>query len=204
MSEAIQAVIFDVGGVLVRTHDHSGRRRWEQKLGLPMGGADDVVFHSRMGTLAQQGAITDAEMWRLIGVHLGLDDDELAAFRSDFWAGDRLDESLVELIRGLRSGYQTAVISNATDALNHWLTEVYPIYDDFDLVVGSAYEQIMKPAPEIYRRTLARLGREPAECVFIDDAPANIIAAEAVGLRGIQFTPALDVREALARVGVSL
>lgn len=203
MSDQIKAIIFDVGGVLVRTHDHSGRRRWEQRLGLPMGGADEVVFHSRQGTLAQQGAITDSELWQWIGEKLALG-EELAAFRADFWAGDALDESLVALIRELRPTYQTAIISNATDALTHSLTEVYPIAGDFDLIVGSAYEQIMKPAPEIYRRTLARLGREPAECIFIDDAAANISGAQAVGLHAIQFTPTLNLRRALARAGVAL
>jgi epoxide hydrolase-like predicted phosphatase len=203
MSDEIKAVIFDVGGVLIRTHNFSGRRRWEQQLGLPVGGADETVFHSRMGTLAQQGAITDEELWQWVGESLELG-DELPAFRADFWAADELDESLVQLIRELRPRYQTAIISNATDALTYSLTEVHPIIDDFDLIVASAYEKIMKPAPEIYRRTLDRLGREPAECVFIDDAPANIAGAEFVGLKAIQFTPQLDLRRALSKAGVVL
>lgn len=201
MSDEIKAVIFDVGGVLVRTHDHSGRRRWEEKLGLPQGGSDEVVFHSRMGTLAQQGAITDAELWQWIGESLELG-EELEAFRADFWAGDRLDTELVRLIRELRSQYQTGIISNATDALLPTLTTVYPIADAFDDIVGSAYEGIMKPSPEIYRIALNRLGRDAAECVFIDDAPANIAGAEFVGLKTIQYTPGLDVRRALRRHGV--
>ena len=159
MSDEIKAVIWDVGGVLVRTHDHSGRRRWEQELGLPIGAADDLVFHSRMGTLAQQGQITDEALWQWIGEELQLGED-LETFRSDFWAGDELDGSLEQIIRGLRPRYQTAVISNATDALNYTLTNTYPIADAFDLIVGSAYEHIMKPSPEIYRRALQRLGRQ--------------------------------------------
>lgn len=202
MSNAIKAVIWDVGGVLIRTHDHSGRRKWEQQLGLPAGGADDVVFHSGMGTLAQQGAITDEALWVWVGEHLELTSGELTEFRTDFWAGDRLDQDLVKLIRELRQAYQTAIISNATDGLEQSLREVYDIANAFDVIVGSATEQIMKPSPEIYRRTLTRLGREAGECVFIDDAPANIAGAEFVGLKAIQFTPALDVRAALGRVGV--
>ncbi len=202
MSNEIKAVIFDVGGVLVRTHDHSGRRKWEQELGLPQGGADELVFNSRMGTLAQQGAITDEELWAWIGSDLQLGND-LEAFRTDFWAGDELDQSLVELIRDLRPKYQTAIISNATDALNYNLTEVYPIADEFDLIVGSAYERVMKPVPLIYERTLERLQRQPEECVFIDDAPANISGAEHVGLKAIQFTPVLDLQAALGKLGIT-
>ena len=29
----IQAIVFDFGGVLMRTEDHAGRRQWEARLG---------------------------------------------------------------------------------------------------------------------------------------------------------------------------
>ena len=46
MSSPIRAVLFDVGGVLVRTFDHSGRQQWEARLGLPPGGAEALVLNS--------------------------------------------------------------------------------------------------------------------------------------------------------------
>lgn len=202
MSNEIKAVIWDVGGVLVRTHDLSARRAWEQRLGLPVGGADEVVFAGRMGTQAQLGLITDEEHWQWVGEQLALGDD-MPQFRSDFWIADVLDQSLVALIRQLRPAYQTAIISNATDGLRGALENKHHIADDFDVIVCSAEEHILKPAPEIYRRTLERLGRQPSECVFIDDAPANIAGAEFVGLKTILFTPTLDMRAALNKAGVT-
>ncbi len=127
--------------------------------------------------------------------------DELAAFRSDFWRGDRVDGALVALIRQLRPHYQVAVISNATDALRTTL-QGYGLLDEFDLIVGSAYEGIMKPHPAIYERALARLGRSADEAVFIDDAPANIAGAATVGLHTIHFTPTIDLAGELQRLGV--
>ena len=105
------------------------------------------------------------------------------------------------LIRRLRPRYQTAVISNATDALRTTL-QSYGLLNEFDLVVGSAYEGIMKPQAAIYERALARLGRSASEAVFIDDAPANIAGATAVGLHPIHFTPATDLAGELRRLGV--
>lgn len=200
MSSPIRAVLWDVGGVLVRTFDHSGRQTWEQRLGLPPGGAEAVVLNSEMGHRAQRGEIGDGELWAWVGDSLALG-DELEAFRRDFWRGDRVDDSLVALLHRLRPRYQTAVISNATDALRTTLRD-YGLLDEFDLVVGSAYEGIMKPQPAIYERALARLGRSAEEAVFIDDAPANIAGAAAVGLRAIHFTPALDLTGELRRLGV--
>lgn len=199
---AIQAVIFDVGGVLIRTEDRSQRAALERQYGLRPGEADELVFNSEAGLRAQQGAITTGELWRWVQERLGLDDQALRAFQRAFWAGDRLDEALVAFIRRLKPRYQTAIISNATDNLLEVVRERYPMADAFDVIVGSAYEGIMKPDPAIFRRTLERLGREPAEAVFIDDFPHNVAGARAVGMHAIHFTPGMDLPQALAALGV--
>ena len=200
MNEPIQAIIFDVGGVLVRTHDQSGRRVWEERLGLAPGQLEAIVLNSEMGHRAQRGEISDDELWAWVSQRFSLG-DELDAFRPDFWRGDAVDQGLVALVGRLNRRYQTAIISNATDALLTTL-EDYQLLVEFDLVVGSAYEGLMKPAPAIFETTLIRLGRVAAETVFIDDAPANIAGAQAGGLQTILFTPALDLAAELAALGV--
>ncbi len=198
----IKAVIFDVGGVLVRTHDHSPRRRWEQRLGLDEGESESIVFGGEMGTKAQSGEISEEALWEWIGRRLALEGETLRAFRRDFWAGDVLDEELVAYIRSLRPRYQTAIISNATDRLHTVLADVFNIADAFDVIVGSADERIMKPDPAIFRRTLERLGREPEETVFIDDSPPNVAGARSLGMHAIHFRAGMDVPAALSRLGV--
>lgn len=197
----IQAVIFDVGGVLIRTEDYSGRRTWENQLGLAPWGTDAVVFNSDMGQKAQRGQITDAELWDWVGEHLQLGDD-LEAFRRAFWSGDVLDTALVDFIRSLRPAYQTAIISNATDSLLHNL-HAHGIDDAFDLIVGSAAERVMKPDPAIYLRTLERLGCAPHEAVFVDDFEHNVRAARELGMAAIHFQPATNVPAEFARLGIT-
>lgn len=198
----IKAIIFDVGGVLIRTHDHAPRRNWEKKLGLAERELEQIVFNSEIGQKAQRGEITDGALWTWIGQHLNLSTADLTAFRSDFWAGDVLDTGLIAFIRSLRSAYQTAIISNATDALHDSLTHQHKIADAFDVIVGSAREKVMKPDPAIYQRTLQRLGRLPQEAVFIDDFAHNIEAARALGWHTIHFRPDTNVPAALAKLGV--
>lgn len=200
MNEPIQAIIFDVGGVLVRTRDPSGRRAWEGRLALSPGQLEAIVLNSEMGHRAQCGEISDAQLWAWVGDHLGLGND-LEAFRRDFWRGDEVDRGLVDLVGRLNRRYQTAIISNATDALLETL-ERYELLPEFDLVVGSAYEGMMKPAPAIFQTALIRLGREAAETLFIDDAPANVAGARAVGMQAIQFSSSIDLAAELAAHGV--
>lgn len=199
----IQAVIFDVGGVLLRTYDHRYRREWDNRLGLTAGESEELVFNSPTGQAGQAGRISYHELQQWVERQLELSPEEAKQFWHDFWAGDGLDEELVAFIRRLRPGYQTAIISNAYDNLHWLLTKKYPIADAFDLIVGSAYEKMLKPQPEIYHLTLARLGRRPEEAVFIDDNHQNIIAARALGMAVIHFNPTVDVPAALAQLGVT-
>lgn len=199
----IKAIIFDVGGVLVRTEDPTPRRELEIRLGLHPGEAEALVYNSEKGQQAQRGEITAQELWRWIQERFGLNDVEVAVFRRQFWGGDRLNAPLVALVRSLRPRHQTAIISNAMDDLLPTLTSLHPCADAFDVIVGSAYEGVMKPAPEIFLRTLARLGRQPEEAIFIDDFAHNVAGAQAVGMAAIHYTPDLDVAAALAQYGVT-
>ncbi|GJM41861.1 MAG: haloacid dehalogenase [Ardenticatenaceae bacterium] len=200
----IQAIIFDVGGVLLRTEDRQPRQKWEARLGLAPGGAEALVFNSKMGQKAQCGEISEPELWHWIGEELALLPNELAAFRTGFWAGDVMDMKLVAYIRQLKHRYQTAIISNYADNLRPELTNKFSIADAFDEIIISCEEKVIKPDPEIFQRALQRLGRTPAEAVFIDDFAHNVQAAQAVGLTAIHFQPTINLPDTLRQVGVLL
>lgn len=200
----IKAVIFDVGGVLIKTEDRIHRRELEQQYGMEPGGSDELVFNSEMGQRAQRGEISDEELWNWIRVELDLSPYGITDFRRRFWAGDILDQDLVALVRKLGTGLQTAIISNATDALEHTLYEEHGIGNAFNLIVGSATEGTMKPDAKIYRITLERLGMNAAETVFIDDFAHNVAAAQGLGMHAIHYRPGLDVSAALAALGVTV
>lgn len=196
----IKAIIFDVGGVLIRTANQSGRQKWESRLGLPPGGAEAVVLNSETGHRAQRGEISTEALWSWVGAYFALGED-LPQFRQDFWREDFVDQSLVTLVRKLRHRYHLAIISNAMDSLIETLAE-YALLKEFDLVVGSAYEGIMKPDPIIYERTLQRLEVTPHESIFIDDSSVNIAGAQALGINAILFTPAANLAEELTKFNV--
>ena len=193
----IKGIIFDIGGVLIRTHDQSYRRKWETRLGLEPGGAARLIFDSDLGRQAQVGRVTLREVWAWAGELLGLSADELAAFERDFWAGDRLDRDLIRYIQGLRVRYRTAFLSNAWQRDGRAMAEELGLADCFDAYVVSAEVGVAKPDPRIYHITLERLDVLPAEAVFVDDFIENVEAARRIGMQAIHFTDPLLARQQL-------
>ncbi len=185
--QPIRAVIWDLGGVLVRTEDWAPRRRWGERLGLEPGDLSRLLFEGEVGRRATLGQASADDVWRWVGEQLGLTGAEVERLRRDFWAGDRVDESLVDYIRDLRPAYRTALLSNAWPDLRHFVEKVWCIGDAFDVIVISAEVGMAKPHPRIYRLVLERLGMAPEETVFIDDFPVNVEAARQVGLHAIHF-----------------
>ena len=80
--------------------------------------------------------------------------------------------------------------------------ESYAFLDLFSDVWVSGQHKVRKPDPESYRSALRRFGLAADEAVFVDDSPANVAAAEALGIESIQFRDAPTLRVDLEKVGL--
>jgi epoxide hydrolase-like predicted phosphatase len=197
----LKAVIFDVGGVLIRTHSRAGREKWAAKFDLDPWEFENFVFNGQSGRQAQLGQKTSAAHWRWLGDYFKLDQAELAELRRDFFAGDDLNQSLVEHIQRLRlGGYRTGLLSNFMDNARRLWAEVYPFIQYFDGVIISAEVGLMKPDPQIYRLAAESVGVAATEALFVDDFRENIAAARAVGMQTIHFTDPEIARQQLAKI----
>jgi 2-haloacid dehalogenase len=90
-------------------------------------------------------------------------------------------------------------------ALTNWSAETFPharvrfsFLERFETILVSADVGLIKPDPAIFRLLLERIGRAPAECIYIDDNPKNVAAAAALGFDAIAFQSAPQLRAALA------
>jgi putative hydrolase of the HAD superfamily len=116
---------------------------------------------------------------------------------ADFYSGDELDEDIITLIEARRAaGQKIALLSNDSPALIAKLDRL-GIAPLFDPMVVSANIGVMKPNPAAYMAVLERLGNAAADTVFIDDMPANIEGARAVGMIGLHYTSGLDLTKEL-------
>ena len=195
---SIKAVIFDMGGVILRTVDGGPRDRLAEKYGTNRAALESLVFGSESSARAEAGLITQAEHWAWVGAQLRLSPEELEDFIREFWSGDRVDLELVEYIQSLRPRYKTALLSNAWDGTREMVRGIYDFTGVFDFVVFSAEVRMRKPDPEAFRLVLDRLEVQPQEAVFVDDFPPNIEAARRMGLHVGHFQDPRQARRDLA------
>ena len=115
----IKALIFDFGGVLMRTVDQTPRRRWEIRCGLPKLGLAKLVFDNPVARQATIGDAQSSDIWNYVGLALGLSNGELTDLESDFWKGDKINSGLVDYVRTHSVAYRPCILSNAwPDARN--------------------------------------------------------------------------------------
>lgn len=106
--------------------------------------------------------------------------------------------TLIETLHG--AGHRLYALSNMGHASIDWL-EQHAFWRFFSGKVVSARVRMMKPEPDIYRYLLVSFDLKADECLFIDDSPANVAAAQALGIGGLVFTDVPSCRQQLLSLG---
>lgn len=195
-----KAVIWDLGGVIVRTLDQSGRVHWEEKLGLPSRKLEEFVFEGEMGRKAELGQASSDDVWNWVIEQLELPSDLRKNLERDFWKGDQVDRELIQFIHGLHPEFKIGLLSNAWLDLRDALENTWHIADAFDEIVISAEVGMLKPDARVYKLVLDRLNAKPEESVFVDDFPDNVAGARAVGMQAIHFQNPTQTIQALRAI----
>jgi epoxide hydrolase-like predicted phosphatase len=186
----IEAVVFDIGGVLEKTPRTGWPERWAARLGLtPAEFSERMTPINRAGSL---GEITEAEVDERLAAAYGLDDATLAELNADMWQEylGSLDEPVAAYFASLRPRYRTGILSNSFVGAREREEAAYGFAEMCDVVVYSHEEGVAKPDPRSYAIVCRRLGVAPERTAFLDDLPANVDAARALGMEGIRFTDA--------------
>ena len=198
----IDAVVFDIGGVLL---DWDPRHLYRK---LIPDEAELADFLQRICT-PEWHAAHDR------GVPFARSCAELAAQHPDHadlilaW-GTRTEEMIagpidgtVAILEELRPrGVRCYALTNMERETYPVRRQRYPFMRWFDGTVVSSHEGVAKPDPEIFRRLLHRFGLNPAQTVMIDDSAPNIETAARLGLHAVRFESPAALRTALSRLGL--
>jgi putative hydrolase of the HAD superfamily len=118
-----------------------------------------------------------------------------------FWA----NPEVCELVPRLKGRYRILLGSN-TNAIHagKFLTQFADVLSHFDALVMSHEIQARKPHAEFFLHCHKLANARPSECVFIDDLPANIAGARAVGFHGILYQQPGKLADHLRAFGVEV
>jgi HAD superfamily hydrolase (TIGR01509 family) len=100
---------------------------------------------------------------------------------------------MVELVRLLReSGYPLAVASGSSPEIIRKSLEFSGLLEAFALLLSASEVPRGKPEPDIFLEGAKRMGREPSECVVLEDSRYGVLAALAAGMKVIGIPSVLS------------
>jgi putative hydrolase of the HAD superfamily len=200
---AIKNIVFDVGNVLVR---------WDPLAVVAKmfpGEADphkltQQIFKSEAWHDLNRGKISEIALIKQYHQQMGIELKHLemlmVAIKESLKPLPGSFELLEDLYQAQFSLY--ALTDNTHEIMAH-LRKQYNFWNRFRGVVVSADVGSLKPEPAIYRYLLDTYQLNPAETLFMDDLPANVAGAEAVGITGICFQSLPQCLQDLHAHGVS-
>jgi glucose-1-phosphatase len=169
--------------------------------------ADDIrrfMYGGDLEDAYESGHINSAEFLRRVreGCGLTCSDDVLSDAYADMF---RPNEEVCALVPRLKPQYRLLLGSNTTELHSrHFVRQFSDTLSHFDELVLSHEIGARKPRPEFYRHVERLAGCAGGECLFIDDLPANVAGAHALGWKGIVYARGTDLPAELAKAGVRL
>jgi putative hydrolase of the HAD superfamily len=205
-ASSIEVVLFDVGGVVALAEDPILLANLEAQLNLAQGGLPALLYQGDHWYDLSVGKMAEEVYWRILAQRVGKMPEELCELVSPIWgpvgqAG--IDAAVIALVRLARERVRTAILSNATLALEQYLAE-HGVADLFDPILNSARVGLRKPDPAVFHHALSVLGVAPGAVLFVDDKPRNTQVARELGIPSVDFTGADALAAALARYGIIL
>ena len=187
MTSSITAVIFDFGNVFVKWDIHALYDRFFSSPEAVDAFLEEVRFFEwntqlDAGTSFHDGVAKLSLQYPHYAEYIKAYDTYWEESITDTYSGT------VELASELKkSGHELYLLSNFSAEKFPIMRERYGFLNLFTDMVISGEHGLIKPDPAIFNLTLKRINRNAAECLFIDDSPANINTAQSLGFKTILF-----------------
>jgi 2-haloacid dehalogenase len=202
-AQRIDAIVFDLGGVLLDwdpRYLYRGLFTGEQEMEQFLAEICTSEWH-RDHDLGVDIARSCEQLARLHPQHRQL--IMAWAERSEEMIAGQFGET-VELLGALKAaGMPCFALSNMERETYAVRRERFAFMSWFDGIVISGHEGSAKPDRRIFEILLQRYGLDPHRCVFIDDAAPNVETARELGMTGLLYRSAGQLRADLEDLGVS-
>jgi len=197
----INAVIFDLGNVLVNYDVKKAARRFSEAGGISQVRIWAHFFLSKFEQAYTRGEISTPEFYRAARrvFRKPVSYSTFKHYWNDiFWENPGMDK----LLTRIKKHYPLYLISN-TNALHFThIKKHFKLLRHFDRKFPSHEVGARKPDLKIYRRVLKKIRLRPEETVFIDDMKSFIAGARKAGMHAIRFKTRPQLIRDLRRLGI--
>lgn len=196
----IKAIAFDMGGVILDLDMEKCKEAFRTKAGMTS--IDEYIdtFHQRGFWGDLEAGRIDAEEFFRITLELsapGTTRQTVYECFQEFIHG--VPAQKVAFLKEIAQQYPIYMLSNtnpiALDVCRDIFKEIG--FEPEELFTGmflSYRMKLLKPDPEIYRRTIEGIGLPADEILFIDDSLVNVEAARREGITAVYYEPGTDLR----------
>lgn len=192
----IDTIVFDMDGVLTRSHRHRRLELLAGWSGRDPAEIDRVIFQSTFEEEAECGLWSPDDYLREVGDRLGYRLTVGQWIEARRATTEPRSEVLV-VARALSEARRVALFTNNPLLLKRHLRSVFPEAAALfaDRAVCSAELGRRKPEPEAFLLLAARLDTTPGAVLFVDDDPRYVEGARRAGMRAEVF---VDLPQLLA------
>ncbi len=180
----IEAVIFDLDGVIVQTEE-----TWDEVRELLVrergGRWTDRAQADMMGMSSHEWSRYMHEELSLKETPSALSAAVVERMSERYRAQLPLIPGAAEAVGRLAARWPLAVASSSNRELIDLVLELSGLADRFRATVSSEEVAHGKPSPDVYLEAAAKLGVEPGQAAAIEDSRSGILAAAAAGMRVI-------------------
>jgi len=196
----IDAVVFDIGGVLL---DWDPRHLYRKVFD------DEGAMERFLGRICtpewhephDRGASTADSCARLAEAHPEHADEIWAWLtRGEEMVAGPIEESVEILAELRRGGIACYALSNMEAETFPLRRERFAFFELFDGIVVSGLEGLAKPDPAIFELLFGRFGLHAGATLFVDDNAENVAAASVLGMSTVLFESSEALRRALGEM----
>ena len=183
---AIKAVIWDLSGVVLHTVKGTFYSLMAERLGAPLKDVERLMS-STENKLWDLGEMTDDTFYTFILKGLNMPMEKKSILRKFVLDDFYIDQEILAYIKKIHKSFTTVLLTNFPKHMHDFMKTDWIVDGAFDHIIASCDVKLIKPDPAIYKLTLAHIGCQAEESVFIDDWEKNVKAAEKLGIIGIIY-----------------
>ena len=207
MTSAIQAVLWDFGGVLSES-PFDAFARYERDHELPDGFLRRLNAsnpHDNAWARMERSEVSVEEFYLLFELEARAAGHEIVASEVLALLSGAIRPAMVAAVRRCRAHFRTGLLTNNFPGFTDTADRGVETFELFDVVIESSKVGLRKPDPRFYGLACEALQIEPSAAVFLDDLGVNLKPARALGMTTIKVTdPDSALTELEAVVGFPL